>query len=267
MPNVSQIADLLEELRAKKPRVATISNAADSSHAANALLALGAVPVMVLGNEEAAQVVAKTSSVALNTNALHADVLNTMLKAAKAANASGVPVVLHAEGLSVSDFRNEGTTRILSETKVTVLRGSHLEISFLVTGKEVGSTSLPEAMKEWAKAHRVILVATGATDYVTDGDDVFALRNGHPWMSLVSGAGSELTGLIGAFCGTIPLPYGQKDIAAACVAAITCANIAGEAAALLASGPGSFQVNWFDALYQLKTEMVRDRARIEPLSV
>ena len=78
------------------------------------------------------------------------------------------------------------------------------------------------------------------------------VKNGHAMMPRVTGLGSTATALCGAFAAINP----EYDKAAAHAMAVM--GIAGEMAAQKAQGPGTFQVNFIDALYQLSETHIRE---------
>jgi hydroxyethylthiazole kinase len=82
------------------------------------------------------------------------------------------------------------------------------------------------------------------------------VANGHPLLPAVTGTGCAATALIGAFLAVDPDPL------TAAATALAFFGIAGEAAGIQASGPGSFTVQLLDALYRLSPEEVIERCRI-----
>jgi hydroxyethylthiazole kinase len=266
-----QVSVWLKNVREQNPLVHNITNWVVTNIAANALLSLHASPVMAYAREEVADMARIASGLALNMGTLDASTVESMLLAGKAANEAGVPVVFDPVGVGATPYRNETAKRIASELKLTVLRGNAGEISvFLGAGGEVkgvdsaGSASnLPEVMRAYAAEHQCVVVATGETDYVTDGETIWELRNGHPLLASITGSGCMATAILGAFVGVAGKQRDLTTYAESCVAALTCYNIAGELAAEVAKGPGTFQAALFDALYNLTPEIVDSRANIQ----
>ena len=69
------------------------------------------------------------------------------------------------------------------------------------------------------------------------------VANGHPMMPRVTGLGCTATALTAAFAAVNASPF------AAAAHAMALMGIAGEMAAERSLGPGSFQMNFLDALY------------------
>ena len=89
-------------------------------------------------------------------------------------------------------------------------------------------------------------------DYVTDGQRVTTIENGHPLMARVTGLGCSATAVIGAFLAV------ERDAFTAAAAGLAVFGVAGEVAAERSPGPGSLQVALLDALYGLdETRFIR----------
>ncbi|MDB5084599.1 MAG: Hydroxyethylthiazole kinase [Bacilli bacterium] len=264
------ISKWLTKVRAEKPLVHNMTNLVVTNSVANVLLALGASPVMAYAKQEVGDMARIASALALNMGTLDETLVEGMLIAGKAANEAGVPVVFDPVGVGATPYRNEVASVITEQLKLTVLRGNAAEIGVLLgAGGEVkgvdaasASSNLPDVMRNFARQHHCVVIATGETDYVTDGESSWALHNGHPRMTVVTGTGCMVTGVLGAFVGVAGPTARLKTYAEACVAALTCFNIAGELAAELSAGPGSFQAALFDSLFNLSETTVEEKQKI-----
>ncbi|GMA50659.1 hydroxyethylthiazole kinase [Alicyclobacillus contaminans] len=260
----------LEQVREQRPLVHNITNIVVTNIAANVLLSAGASPVMADAPEEVADMARIASALALNMGTISSAILDVMVKAGQSANAHQVPIVFDPVGIGATPFRSEAAQRLGDAMHFTVLRGNAGEVGvFLGCGGEVrgvdsagASAALPAAMKAYAKAHRTVVVATGAEDLVTDGETVWRLANGHPLLASITGSGCMLTALLGGFVGVVPRGSDVSTYAEAAMAAVTCLNVAGEHAAVDAAGPGTFQARLFDALYHLTSDEVNRQANI-----
>ncbi|PWI58770.1 hydroxyethylthiazole kinase [Sulfoacidibacillus thermotolerans] len=267
------IATAQEQVRRQRPLVHNITNLVVTNIVANALLAIGASPVMAYAKEEVADVASVSAALALNMGTLDERVVEAMEIAAKAANSKGVPIIFDPVGVGFTAYRNEVATRLINQYELTVVRGNAAEIGYLVgaggTVKGVDSIDagddLTERMLQYAKVQNCVMIATGAIDYVTDGDHVWALHNGDELLGSITGSGCMLTGVIGAFIGVQPRFASRAQIAKASIAAITSYNVAGELAVLASKGPGTLQSKLFDELYHQQGESLVLRGRVEQL--
>ncbi|MCF8566193.1 hydroxyethylthiazole kinase [Alicyclobacillus tolerans] len=260
----------LDKVREQRPLVHNITNLVVTNIAANALLAIGASPVMAYAKEEVGDMARIASGLALNMGTLDDRVVEAMTIAGQAANQVGVPVVFDPVGVGATPYRNQVAKAVTENLELAVLRGNAGEISVMLNAggavKGVDSTgagaNLPLAMRAYAKEHRCVVIATGETDYVTDGTTVWALKNGHPLLAAITGSGCMATALLGAFVGVAGRDADVTSRALASISALTCYNVAGELAAARAQGPGTFQAALFDALYHLDGSYVNERANV-----
>ena len=103
-----------------------------------------------------------------------------------------------------------------------------------------------------------VAAVTGPTDYVSDGERVIAVSNGHELLGTVSGTGCMSTAITGAFLAAKP----DQPLEAA-AEALVAFGVAGEDAARDAKGPGTFHALLYDALYNLDPDTLDSRARVQ----
>ena len=255
----------LAELRARKPLVHSITNYVVMNETANAVLALGALPVMAHARDEVAEMVGLAGALVLNIGTLEESWIESMLLAGTAANERGIPVVLDPVGAGATAYRTETAKRILDEVDVSVLRGNPGEVATLVgVAAEVrGVESIgaggdaAELAREAARTLGVVASVTGAVDHVSDGERAVAVSNGHELLAAVTGTGCMSTVLTGCFLAA------KDDALEAAAEALVAFGVAGEDAAVDAKGPGSFHVALYDALAALDPATLSGRAKID----
>ncbi len=256
--------ETLRLLRERRPLVHQITNYVVMNETANATLALGALPVMAHAPEEVEEMVGYAGALVLNIGTLSEHWIEAMLLAGKAANARGIPVVLDPVGAGATRFRTESAARILDEVDVTVLRGNAGEVATLVgvdaevRGVEsIGAGGEPaDLAREAARSLGLVAAVTGPVDYVSDGDTVVAVANGDPLLAAVTGTGCMASALTGCFLAA--KPEAPLEAAAETLVAF---GVAGEDAAAVARGPGSFHVALYDALAALDPDTLDARIR------
>ncbi len=252
-------------IRERKPLVHNITNYVVMNETANAILALGALPVMAHAREEVAEMVGLAGALVLNIGTLSEPWIDAMLVAGKAANAGSVPVVLDPVGVGATAYRTETARRLLDEIDVAVLRGNAGEVATLVgveaevRGVEsvgVGGDSA-ELAREAARALGVVASVTGQVDHVSDGERSAAVANGHALLGSITGTGCMSTAMTGCFLAAKDDPF------EAAAEALVAFGVAGEDAAVGAKGPGSFHVGLYDALAALDPATLTARAKVE----
>jgi hydroxyethylthiazole kinase len=257
----------LAALRERKPLVHQVTNYVVMNETANATLALGALPVMAHAREEVEEMVGLASALVLNIGTLSEGWIDAMRAAGRRASADGTPIVLDPVGAGATRYRTETAKRLLDELAVTVLRGNPGEVATLVgveaevRGVEsIGGAGDPaELARQGARRLGVVASVTGAVDFVSDGERVLSVANGHELLAAVSGTGCMSTAITGCFLAAkrdAPL-----DAAAEALAAF---GVAAEDAAAVANGPGTFHAALYDALANLDPDTLAGRARIEP---
>lgn len=255
----------LATLRERKPLVHSITNYVVMNETANAVLALGALPVMAHARDEVEEMVALAGALVLNIGTLEDAWVESMLLAGRAANERGVPVVLDPVGAGATSYRTQTATRLLDALDVTVLRGNPGEVATLV-GVEAevrGVESIDaggdpaELAREAARALGVVASVTGAVDHVSDGERVVAVSNGHELLASITGTGCISSVLTGCFLAA------NDDPVEAAAEALVSFGVAGEDAAAEAKGPGTFHAGLYDALAALDPATLSGRARVE----
>jgi hydroxyethylthiazole kinase len=252
----------LRELRERKPLIHQITNYVVMNETANATLALGALPVMAHARQEVEEMASAAGALVLNIGTLSEPWIESMLLAGRAATG---PIVLDPVGAGATGYRTETAQRLLDELEIAVVRGNAAEIATLagreaeIRGVEsIGADESPaDLASEAARRLGTAAAVTGPTDYVSDGDRVIAVSNGHELMGTVSGTGCMATAITGAFLAIKP----NAPIEAAAEALVTF-GLAGEDAARDAKGPGTFHAALYDALYNLDPATLDERARV-----
>ena len=254
----------LADLRERKPLVHNITNYVVMNETANAILALGALPVMAHARDEVQEMVGLAGALVLNIGTLEESWVEAMLLAGTAANERGIPVVLDPVGAGATAYRTATAKRILDEVDVTVLRGNAGEVATLVGAEaEVRGVESIDTGADAAELARVAattlgLVAsvTGVVDHVSDGERVVAIANGHELLARVTGTGCISSALTGCFLA------GKDDTFEAAAEALVALGVAGEDAAAGARGPGSFHVALYDCLAALEPATLTARGKV-----
>ena len=252
-------------VREKRPLVHSITNYVVMQYTANALLALGASPVMAHAVEEMEEMASLASALVLNIGTLSVPWIEGMRVAGAVASGRGIPIVLDPVGAGATRFRTDTAVRLLDECRVTVLRGNASEV--LAVARGAGGTrgvdaahrveDAIEAARKFARRRAVVVAITGAVDHVTDGDNLLRVQNGHAAMGSITGSGCTATAVIAAFCAV------NANALEATAYALAFYGIAGEYAARRSALPGTFGTALIDMLQAVTPGDVVREARIE----
>ena len=253
MSHAATVWTLLADLRQRRPLVHNITNFVVMNSTANALLCLGASPIMAHAEEELEELLGLAGALVLNIGTLSPHWIASMRLAARLAAERGLPLALDPVGAGASRLRTATSLALANVGKPAVIRGNASEIMALAGAAGAtkgvdsthGSDAAEEAARNLARTYGCVAVASGAVDFITDGARDVRVSGGSPLAPLVTGMGCAATAVVGAFLAVARTPL------AAALAGMGVMKVAAEIAALNAAGPGSFEPAFRDALHNL----------------
>ncbi|KAI1842644.1 hypothetical protein JX266_011106 [Neoarthrinium moseri] len=261
------VPDVVRRVAERRPLSHNMTNLVVQNIAANVALAVGASPIMANYGEEARDLAALGGALVVNMGTVTPEGLQNYLKALRAYNDAGGPVVFDPVGAGATAVRRSATKTILNGGYIDVLKGNQSEILTCtpagsrtqqrgVDSAADGSRSqaqLAAAVRDLAQLRRNVVVMTGKTDLVTAGGAVLAVDNGHEYLGMVTGTGCCLGTTVSAMVAAWP-----EDKLAATVAGLLLYEIAAEIAAERSDvkGPGTFVPAFLDELYNVRQATV-----------
>ncbi len=203
-------AGLAAALRAAQPLVHCITNDVTAGRIADALAALGALPVMASAGEETAEIARSADALLLNCGTPSRARWDAMHTAATIASSRGIPVVVDPVGAGASVWRTAHARSLVAATHGLV-RGNAPEVAALAGIAADGAVRGVTAVG--VVAEQVPALAAGA-----------ATRLGAT--VLVSGAMTAVSdGTRQRACPGVPPRYpavGLGDVLGAAIAAVAC---------------------------------------------
>jgi hydroxyethylthiazole kinase len=260
----NRFAKILSTVRQRQPVVHAITNWVTASDVASALHAVGARPIMAFTPEEVKDIVSGADALVLNLGTPSPLRIESMLRAGHQAMMLGHPVIFDPVGVGASPFRMNASKRIVTELRLTVVKGNRAEIGFL-TGRGgqlagidavTGPEDLLTAAEHLSRTSGAVVAVSGPQDLIVFSGRKVIVENGHPMMARVTSLGCILTALIAAFAAV------ENDPMVATVGAIAFLGLAGEQAALQAKGPGTFKTTLLDILFTLTPEEMRQGIKL-----
>ncbi|KAK4247736.1 Hydroxyethylthiazole kinase family-domain-containing protein [Corynascus novoguineensis] len=243
-----------------------MTNIVVQNFAANVALAVGASPIMAGYGEEAADLCKLGGALVINMGSVDPSGLSNYLKALKAYNLQGRPVVFDPVGAGATSLRREAVKAIMANGYLDVIKGNEGEIKTVFGNSQeqqrgVDSSSTLDAsqkaklVRELASRERNVVLMTGKTDFASDGVRTYAIENGHEYLGMVTGTGCTLGTAISA-----AIASRSKDRLVAVIAAILHFEIAAEVAAERPEvrGPGTFVPAFLDELYLIRQATARN---------
>ncbi len=269
------VGTALDEVRATCPLVHCITNYVTVNDCANALLAIGASPIMSDEPADAEQITRICGGLDLNIGTLNARSIEGMHAAGKAAAGLRHKILLDPVGAGASDLRTNTAGALLDELPVTVVRGNMSEVKAVAgaaastrgvdanPNDAVTDDNLAESVafvRALAQRCGCVVAVTGAIDLIASAEAAYAVRNGLPVMGRVTGTGCMLSAITPAFL------VAHADALEATVSAVAAMGLAGQVAGSRMGeldGNGSFRTYLLDALYNLTGEQLVAGARVE----
>ena len=201
-----EIFKAITDMKSKNPLVHNITNFVVMQITANALLAVGASPVMTFEKEEFEDMLSIASSLVINIGTLTKSSIEAMHSACEIANKKNVPFVLDPVGAGATKLRTKTAVDIMKNYNPKVVRGNASEIMVLagesIKTKGVDSTAnvnmALEAGRHLAKEYNTVVSISGETDIITDGNRVLYVNGGSPLMPLNTGMGCTSTAITAA---------------------------------------------------------------------
>lgn len=227
-----------------------ITNPVSMNQCANAILSLGARPIMAEHPDEVTEITRTASSLLLNLGNITDARITSMRFALREANSKGIPVTLDAVGVACSSMRKTLAKLLMTFGRFTVIKGNYSEIMALyddtyrasgVDAKDgIDTERVKTAALELSKTNNTIVVATGKTDLIASGGDITSVEGGVPQMSRVTGTGCMLGAIIATYLA-------DKNDAQSVIDACSFFKRCGEKAQT-DKGNGTFMVNLLDAI-------------------
>ncbi|KAK0520322.1 thiamine biosynthetic bifunctional enzyme [Tilletia horrida] len=287
------------------PLVHTITSHVSSTYSANTLLSFSASPIMTHQPEETAAIMTVGEALVLNIGTVGAEAREGMRLAGETSNLLGKPVVLDPVGVGASAFRKAAVNGILNHTQVTLIKANAAELASMLglssvqtRGVDAGAGSLanPAAhARELAQRESCLVLLTGKTDYLTDGEVCVSCANGHELLGRVTGTGCALGTLVAAGMaagarlsreteqkqqqqgasgqedlakggiGRLMVDAKASDLFAGALTGLLTMTIASELAAARPEvrGPGTFLPALLDEISLMTAEVLLERAKVD----
>ncbi|KAJ2550808.1 thiamine biosynthetic bifunctional enzyme [Coemansia sp. RSA 1878] len=244
------------------PLVQHITNSVVINDCANACLALGGSPIMAADVEEQADLAQVVNALVINIGTLATEQVAGMREAMRHANLHQTPIILDPVAVGATTHRMKVIDEMIRDFGICVIKGNAGEIAALAGSAEMkmrgvdavgtGFADPVAVVKQVALCHRCVVVMTGVVDYVSDGTNTFAVRNGHKLQSVITGSGC----MVGTVLGTFIHSVAKEAPVIGALTGILAINIAAEIAANRSDvqGPGTFRAAFIDSMHNLTTE-------------
>lgn len=250
---MQKLNEIRKAVRTKRPLIHCITNPISINLCANGILAAGARPIMAEHPAEVREITASADALMLNLGSITDARMQSMRVSLQAANEKGIPAVRDAVGAACSGLRRDFIFQLLETAVPAVIKGNYSEIyalhhaAYHAAGVDADAALAADAVCAAAAAlagkYRTVILASGETDIITDGERVVRIKSGTPQLCTVTGTGC----LLGALCAVYLTACTGLDAAAAASSDLGRCGRRAETP----DGSGAFQARLLDALSTL----------------
>ena len=280
---LNKIPELMKNVKEKSPLTQCITNFVTVNDCANAVLAIGASPIMADDAEEMEEIANISDALVINIGKLHQAQIKAMKVSSAQATKTNTPITLDPVGVGISELRNNTTIDLIKNNDISVIRGNITEIKTIsklfniidetntakgvdvcdddvITSENLKANG--EIVAKTAEKLNTVILASGPIDILSDGKTTIAIHGGDEMMPLITGSGCMLSSIVGSCVGATNPLEGS-------LLAILIMNKAGEKARAKVDendlGTGSFRTFLIDELYKTDTEELVNESKIEIL--
>lgn len=263
------IRNIQNTVRDQQPLIHCITNPISINQCANAILAVGARPMMAEHPKEAAEITRTARALMLNLGNITDVRMGSMLISAETALEQGIPFLLDAVGIACSTLRREYVRELLNTAVPAVIKGNYSEIQALYRDSYRSSgvdadpgldiPALDHAAVALARSLETIILASGKVDIVTDGTRLYHIHNGTPRLSQITGTGCLQGALCAAYLSAMP---GLDAVITGCAVLGICGELA-----QTDRGTGTFLCNLMDRLSTLTDAEIEEHLDLEEISI
>lgn len=250
---MKKLHEIRDAVQHKHPLIHCITNPISINQCANAILAVGARPIMAEHPLEVREITKTADALLCNLGNITDARMESMKIALITAKEKEIPTVIDAVGIACSALRRNFLGELLKTGTPTVIKGNYSEIAALYfenyrssgvdADASLDQNAVSRMAAELAQSYGTVILASGKTDIITDGKRLICGNNGTPRLASVTGTGCMLGALCAAYLSV------SRDMDAA-VCACSVLGICGQLAQT-APGSGSFMVHLMDGLSTL----------------
>jgi hydroxyethylthiazole kinase len=248
--NVEIISNIRKKTAIKEPLVHCITNPISINLCANGVLAVGAKPIMAEHPLEVAEITKTADALMLNLGNITDARVQSIKISAEIAQKHNIPFIIDTVGIACSQLRRGLIKKLLRKLKPTAIKGNYSEIIALYDnfytnlGVDADETLSVEKISNisvrLAQKYNTMILASGETDIITDGESIAYIHNGTPQLTQLTGTGC----LLGALCCCyLSVEQSINSLITGCVMVGVCGQLSETE-----KGNGSFGLNLMDYL-------------------
>ncbi|BDB02077.1 hydroxyethylthiazole kinase 2 [Clostridium botulinum] len=266
---INKLLQIRQSVKLKKPLIHYITNPISINDCANMILAAGAKPIMAEHPLEVSEITSVSKSLGVNLGNITDNKMKSMLISGKTAYENKIPQVIDLVGVGCSKLRLDYARKFISECHPNVIKGNMSEIKAIygikssAKGIDVGACDIIteqnfdeniKMIKRLSMETGSVVAATGVVDIISNGTHTYIISNGCEVLSMITGTGCMLTGLIASYISS-------ENILEGTVLAVALMGICGELSQH-AKGTGSFRNELIDNMFSISDDIIIKKIRI-----
>ncbi|MCL9683836.1 hydroxyethylthiazole kinase [Legionella maioricensis] len=252
-----KINEILTKIKLEKPLIFNCSDYYSMELIVSGIRSLGAFPIMSNAEQEIEELLKLSKSVVINLGKLDDAFITLSNRICQIANEINIPIILDPVGTGASRYRTDTAIDLISNHKISIVRGYPNEISGLLTGQLTMQHNNPidinttvEHARSLSEKHNLTVVVSGKRHIVIDSKQLNQFNFDSLLLQKVAGISSLLSSIIGVFHAIEP----DRFIAAK-TAVNFYANCVGPTSSK-AAGPASLMTELIDRLYITSSKVI-----------
>ncbi len=266
---INKLLQIRQSVKSKKTLIHYITNPISINDCANMIIAVGAKPIMAEHPLEVSEITAVSKSLGVNLGNITDNKMKSMLISGKTAYENKIPQIIDLVGVGCSKLRLDYARKFISECHPNVIKGNMSEIKAIygikssAKGIDVGACDIIteqnfdeniKIIKRLSMETGSVVAATGVVDIISNGTYTYIISNGCEMLSMITGTGCMLTGLIASYISS-------DNILDGTALAIALMGICGELSQYV-KGTESFRNELIDNMFSISDDMIIKKIRI-----
>lgn len=263
--NIDDIRKIRSNVKENQPLIHSVTNPISINECANAILAVGAKPIMAEYHKEVKTITKSAVSLNLNLGNITGSRLKSIKIAAKTAHSNNIPFVLDLVGVGCSDLRKKCAKKIIKKFSPTVIKGNYSEIYALCNSKysssgvdsdnSIAIKDVENIALHLSRKFGTTVLASGACDIICDGQKIVHIHNGTPQLSHITGTGCMLGCLTACY---LSVCCNTMSVVLACAILGVCGELSETK-----KGNGTFLVNLIDNITTISNKALEQNIKME----
>ncbi len=260
---------LISNIRKNFPLIHCITNPISINICANAILGIGARPVMAEHPCEVSYITQCSQALLLNLGNITDARYKSIMLSAKTTKKNNIPFVLDLAGVACSKLRRRLAKKIMKKYIPNLVKGNYSEIMALFdmdyksagvdADKSISLSMIEGVVIKLSKRFNTTVLASGKTDVISDGKTLVYVNNGTHLLSGITGTGC-MQGALAAVC--LSQCPGIKGVAEACAIMGVCGELSETD-----EGSGTFMSNLLNNISRVTDEILEENIRMEEKNI